>query len=245
MLSLHAALMACGAVRSQLKATATARAGDAALQRHLPCGQPQHFRRLPRDRTLRIPPGVHHDRDRRGGLRLHIGGGHSVWRVLAVLRGRVLRRPGHGQGRRTARRPDGRRDHRGRWIRGEASDALPVYLLAMFAVGLGWNLAYGGGSALIAASYHVAERGRVQPVAEILIIAAQVAGSLSASAYTTATGWRVLGWGCVALGCAVAAPLGLSQFRTATPAPHYRSRREAAVSRHWLPGGWRPRRSRR
>ncbi len=94
-----------------------------------------------------------------------------------------------------------------------ASDALPVYLLSMFAIGLGWNLAYGGGSALIAASYRVSERGRVQPVAEILIIGAQVAGSLSASAYTTAAGWRVLGWGCVALGCAVAASLGLSHFR--------------------------------
>jgi len=89
-----------------------------------------------------------------------------------------------------------------------ASDALPVYLLSMFAIGLGWNLAYGGGSALIAASYKAAERGRVQPVAEILIIGAQVAGSLSASAYTTAAGWRVLGWGCVAFGCAVAASPG-------------------------------------
>jgi MFS family permease len=97
-----------------------------------------------------------------------------------------------------------------------ASDALPVYLLSMFAIGLGWNLAYGGGSALIAASYKAAERGRVQPVAEILIIGAQVAGSLSASAYTTAAGWRVLGWGCVAFGCAVAASLGLSQFRRRT-----------------------------
>lgn len=94
-----------------------------------------------------------------------------------------------------------------------ASDALPVYLFSMFAVGLGWNLAYGGGSALIAASYRVSERGRVQPVAEIVIIGAQVAGSLSASAYTTAAGWRVLGWGCVALGCAVAASLMIGQFR--------------------------------
>src|SRR6185437_10627439 len=74
----------------------------------------------------------------------------------------------------------------------------------------------GGGSALIAASYKAAERGRVQPVAEILIIGAQVAGSLSASAYTTAAGWRVLGWGCVAFGCAVAASLGLGQFRRRT-----------------------------
>lgn len=94
-----------------------------------------------------------------------------------------------------------------------ASDALPVYLFSMFAIGLGWNLAYGGGSALIAASYRVSERGRVQPVAEILIIGAQVAGSLSASAYTTAAGWRVLGWGCVTLGCAVTASLVIGQFR--------------------------------
>lgn len=94
-----------------------------------------------------------------------------------------------------------------------ASNALPVYLLAMFAIGLGWNLAYGGGSALIAASYRLSERGRVQPVAEVLIIGAQVAGSLTASAYITAAGWRVLGWGCVVLGCAVAASLGLAQLR--------------------------------
>lgn len=93
------------------------------------------------------------------------------------------------------------------------SDALGVYLLAMFAVGLGWNLAYGGGSALIAACYRPAERGRVQPVAEILIIGSQVAGSLSASAYTTADGWRALGWGCAALGCAVAVSLGVSLLR--------------------------------
>lgn len=94
-----------------------------------------------------------------------------------------------------------------------ASDALPVYLLAMFATGLGWNLAYGGGSALIAASYQATERGRVQPVAEVLIMGVQVAGALTATAYTTAAGWRILGWGCIALGCAVAASLGFSQLR--------------------------------
>jgi MFS family permease len=79
-----------------------------------------------------------------------------------------------------------------------------VYLLSMFAIGVGWNFAYGGGSALIASSYGPAERGRVQPVAEMLIIAAQVAGSLSAAAFTTAMGWRMLGWGCAILAAAVA-----------------------------------------
>lgn len=79
------------------------------------------------------------------------------------------------------------------------SAGLPAYFLAMFAVGVGWNLAYSGGSALIAASYRAAERSRVQPFAEILIIAAQVGGSLSAAGFTTLQGWHVLGIGCIAL----------------------------------------------
>jgi len=97
-----------------------------------------------------------------------------------------------------------------------AGNALPVYLASMFAIGAGWNLAYSGGSALIAASYRTSERGRVQPVAEALIIGAQVAGSLSASAFITAAGWRMLGWGCVVLGAVVAASLVFAQFRKRT-----------------------------
>lgn len=92
-----------------------------------------------------------------------------------------------------------------------ASDALPVYLVSMCAIGVGWNLAYGGGSALIASSYTPAERGRVQPVAELVIIAAQVAGSLGAAAFTTALGWRILGWGCAILAVAVAVFLAVTR----------------------------------
>jgi MFS family permease len=72
--------------------------------------------------------------------------------------------------------------------------ALPLYLTAMFAVGVGWNLAYSGGSAMIASSYRPAERGRVQPVAEVLGIAAQVGGSFAAAGFTTEASWRALGW---------------------------------------------------
>jgi MFS family permease len=93
------------------------------------------------------------------------------------------------------------------------STALPAYLISMGAIGVGWNLAYSGGSALIASSYTPAERGRVQPVAETVIIAAQVAGSLGAAAFTTAAGWRVLGWGCAAAALAVASFLTASRLR--------------------------------
>ncbi len=72
--------------------------------------------------------------------------------------------------------------------------ALPLYLTAMFAVGVGWNLAYSGGSAMIASSYRPGERGRVQPVAEVLGIAAQVGGSFAAAGFTTEASWRALGW---------------------------------------------------
>jgi MFS family permease len=72
--------------------------------------------------------------------------------------------------------------------------ALPLYLTAMFAVGVGWNLAYSGGSAMIASSYRPSERGRVQPVAEVLGIAAQVGGSFAAAGFTTEASRRALGW---------------------------------------------------
>lgn len=81
---------------------------------------------------------------------------------------------------------------------------LPAYFFAMFAIGVGWNLAYSGGSALIAASYRPSERSRVQPFAEVLIIAAQVGGSLAAAGFTTLQGWHVLGIGCMSLAGVVA-----------------------------------------
>jgi MFS family permease len=81
--------------------------------------------------------------------------------------------------------------------------ALPLYLAAMFAVGVGWNLAYSGGSAMIASSYRPAERGRVQPVAEVLGIAAQVGGSFAAAGFTTETSWRALGWATAAVSVVV------------------------------------------
>lgn len=98
-------------------------------------------------------------------------------------------------------------------IASAGSTGLPAFLLAMFAIGVGWNLAYSSGSALISASYRPAERGRVQPVAEVLIILAQISGALSAAAFTSPAGWHALGWGCLALAATVGAVLGLSHLR--------------------------------
>lgn len=89
----------------------------------------------------------------------------------------------------------------------------------MFAVGVGWNLAYSGGSALISAAYHPAERNRVQPIAELVIIGAQVTGALSATSFTSPPGWQTLGWLCVMFAGVVASVLLLRHRRRPTPGP--------------------------
>ena len=97
--------------------------------------------------------------------------------------------------------------------------ALPLYLAAMFGVGVGWNLAYSGGSAMIASSYRPAERGRVQPVAEVLVIAAQVGGSFAAAGFTTEASWRALGWATAVVAVVVGCLLLASRTRVAVPTP--------------------------
>lgn len=74
-----------------------------------------------------------------------------------------------------------------------AGTSISLFLGAMLLVGVGWNLAYSGGSALISTAYQSNERARVQTIAEPIIVAAQVAGAFSATAFTTVNGWFILG----------------------------------------------------
>ena len=90
-----------------------------------------------------------------------------------------------------------------------------AFLLAMTAVGIGWNLASSGGAAMVAASYTPAERGRVQPVAELVSTGFQVVGSLSAGLIATVEGWSRLG----AVMVALALLSGGALTRTGRPAP--------------------------
>ena len=85
------------------------------------------------------------------------------------------------------------------------SSQMWAFLLAMTVVGVGWNLASSGGSAMVASSYRPTERGRVQPVAELVGTSCQVVGSLSAGILATNAGWHVLGAAVVVGGLAVAA----------------------------------------
>ena len=87
------------------------------------------------------------------------------------------------------------------------SPATWAFLVAMTAVGVGWNLAFSGGSAMIAGSYRPSERGRVQPVAELVTTTAQVLGTVGAGVLATASGWPVLGVAVVVASVAVIAAL--------------------------------------
>ncbi|NNC12738.1 MFS transporter [Planctomonas sp. JC2975] len=78
-----------------------------------------------------------------------------------------------------------------------------AFLTAMFAIGVGWNFAFSGGSALITDAYRPSERGRVQPIAEVITNGFQVVGSLSAGVLATVPGWRMLGIALIVLSVVV------------------------------------------
>lgn len=92
---------------------------------------------------------------------------------------------------------------------------LALFCLAMLLIGVGWNLAYTGGSALITTAYCPNERARVQAIGEPIIVTAQVAGAFSATLFTTTHGWHLLGWIGITLGllAALASDVGAGRCR--------------------------------
>ncbi|MFE6735309.1 MFS transporter [Microbacterium sp. NPDC057650] len=86
-----------------------------------------------------------------------------------------------------------------------------AFLTAMLAIGVGWNLAYSGGSAMITGAYNPEERGRVQPIAEAITGAFQVIGSFSAGAMSSVSGWQSLGLGL--LGACLVVALATAKLR--------------------------------
>lgn len=79
--------------------------------------------------------------------------------------------------------------------------------VALFGLGLGWNLLFVGGSALLSDRLAPAERGRVQGVGDVLIGLASALASLGSGAVLAFAGYEVLGL----VGAVLALlPLGLS-----------------------------------
>ncbi len=75
---------------------------------------------------------------------------------------------------------------------GIATSSLSVtaFMSALALVGIGWNLMYVSGSALIASSYRLSERAAAQGVGEIFTLGGAAVGSLVAGPLVSALGWR-------------------------------------------------------
>ncbi len=74
-----------------------------------------------------------------------------------------------------------------------STDALPLGF-ALFLLGLGWNFAYVGASALLADRLSPPERSRVQGFNDLLLGLASAAGSLGSGVVFAAAGFAVMAW---------------------------------------------------
>ncbi len=93
---------------------------------------------------------------------------------------------------------------------------------ALILLGLGWNFAFIGATAMVAGTYRNSEKGKVQGLHDFILFGSVAFGSLMSGAVYNAWGWEMLNWIVfpVAGVCMVGlAGLVISGRRKATPAP--------------------------
>lgn len=73
-----------------------------------------------------------------------------------------------------------------------SSTDLVAFYAALFALGVGWNFMFVGGTTLIARSYRPAERGRTQGTAELLRSGCTAVATLAAGPLLETQGWATL-----------------------------------------------------
>lgn len=73
-----------------------------------------------------------------------------------------------------------------------SGQTMAYFWVALILLGIGWNLLFVGGSALLATTHTPAERGKVQGINELVIFAAVAVGSLLAGALLHTAGWVAL-----------------------------------------------------
>jgi MFS family permease len=73
-------------------------------------------------------------------------------------------------------------------------DSSELLLVALFLLGWGWNLGFVAGSTLLSAGVSLAERARVQGVADAVIWSTSAAASLGSGAVMAAAGYSTLGF---------------------------------------------------
>ncbi|MCV3240295.1 MFS transporter [Mesorhizobium sp. ZC-5] len=65
---------------------------------------------------------------------------------------------------------------------------------ALILLGLGWNFAFIGATAMVAGSYRNSEKGKVQGVHDFILFGSVAFGSLTSGAVYNAWGWEMLNW---------------------------------------------------
>ncbi|WP_027143581.1 MFS transporter [Mesorhizobium sp. WSM3626] len=72
--------------------------------------------------------------------------------------------------------------------------ALWQFWTALILLGLGWNFAFIGATAMVAASYHPSEKGKVQGFHDFVLFGSVACASLMSGMVYNAWGWTMLNW---------------------------------------------------
>ncbi|GHH26897.1 MFS transporter [Streptomyces rubradiris] len=100
-----------------------------------------------------------------------------------------------------------------------------TFMIALGLIGVGWNLMYVSGSALVANSYRPQERSVVQGIGEIFTLGGSAVGALAAGPVLDALGWE-------SMNAALLVPLAVSAVVTVA---HLRAARPRAAARRTDP----------
>jgi MFS family permease len=95
---------------------------------------------------------------------------------------------------------------------------LMQFLVALFALGVGWNFLYTGGSTLLTTTYRPEERNKAQGAMDTCVFATMALTSFASGALVTTQGWQMLNLGSllpIAMVSAALAWLALQQRRAA------------------------------
>jgi MFS family permease len=69
------------------------------------------------------------------------------------------------------------------------------FLGALFALGVGWNFMFIGGTTLLTEAYRPEEKNRVQGANDFLVFLTMATSSFSSGALVTSSGWEILNFG--------------------------------------------------
>ena len=72
---------------------------------------------------------------------------------------------------------------------------LMQFLVALFALGVGWNFLFTGGTALLTSTYRPEEKNKAQGAMDTCVFATMALSSFSSGALITTQGWTLLNWG--------------------------------------------------